>query len=97
MAWLSLPFASNINGAAITKISSPSSVLKRTRPPSVSGRRSVAISNTTFPSTKGLFKTIPVCGSDEETITLTIKANPAAFATSFVECTNDDHVLIETE
>lgn len=51
----------------------------------------------TLDDIKGLFKTIPVCGSDEETITLIIKANPAAFATSFVECTNDDHVLIETE
>ena len=47
----------------------------------------------TLDTIKGSFQTIPVCGDDTQTITLTITANLESFADVSVSCSDENHKL----
>ena len=47
----------------------------------------------TLDTIKGSFQTIPVCGDDTQTITLTITANLESFADVSVSCSDANHKL----
>ncbi len=47
----------------------------------------------TLDTIKGCFQTIPVCGDEEQVITLTITANLDSFADVSVSCSDENHKL----